>query len=355
MRGCRHAGAALVALAGAMLAAAAGAAPGAALRFEFDEPHMGTTFRVVLYAPDAETAARASRAAFARIADLDARLTDYRADSELMRASREAVGRAVPVGADLFGVLSIAQRLAVRTDGAFDVTAGALTRLWRRARRQNALPDPADFEAARRATGYRLMQLDADDRTVRLERDGMGLDVGGIAKGYAADRALDVLRSAGLPRAMAVAGGEMAIGNPPPGRCGWRVTIEPLEAGGRVPPSLELANAGVSTSGDAEQWMEVDGVRFSHILDPRTGRPLTRRLAVTVVAPDATTSDMLATAIAVLGEHVSGRWRTKTARPPDDGRAERGQARGVPVQLALGGRRTRGRVRAQRLRRFFPE
>ena len=289
-----------------LVSASATGATDVLARFEFDEPHMGTTFRVVLHAPDADTAARASRSAFDRIADLDRRLTDYRDDSELMRACREAVRHPVPVSPDVFRVLSIAQQLARRTEGAFDVTAGALTRLWRHARRQGTLPDAAEIDAARAATGYQLMRLGADDQALWLEREGVRIDVGGIAKGYAADRALEVLRSAGLTRAMVVAGGEMALGDPPPGACGWRVAIAPLEPT-IEPGSLEVANAGVSTSGDAEQWMEVDGVRYSHILDPRTGRPLTRRLAVTVVAPDATTSDMLATAVAVVGDREGPR------------------------------------------------
>ena len=295
------------ALAGAMLAAAVGAAADPLARFEFAEPHMGTTFRVVLYAGGAGQAERASRAAFDRVADLDRRLSDYREDSELMRASREAVRTPAPVGPDVFRLLSIAQGLATRTHGAFDVTAGALTRLWRRARRQGALPDPAELEAARRTSGYRLMSLGAHDRAIRLARDGVRIDVGGIAKGYAADQALAAIRATGVSRAMVVAGGDMALGDPPPGSCGWRVAIAPLDPGGAAPPPLELAHAGVSTSGDAEQWLEVGGVRYSHILDPRTGRPLTRHMAVTVVAPDATTSDMLATAVAVLGEREGPR------------------------------------------------
>ena len=219
-----------------------------------------------------------------------------------MRACRLAVRTPVPVSPDVFRVVSIAQDLAKRSDGAFDVTAGALTRLWRRARRQGTLPDPADLARARSESGYRLLRLGADDQAIWLEREGVRLDVGGIAKGYAADRALEVLARAGLTRAMVVAGGEMALGDPPPGACGWRVSIAPLDPSTAAPAPLELSHAGVSTSGDAEQWMEVDGVRYSHILDPRTGQPLTRHLAVTVAAVDATTSDMLATAVAVLGE-----------------------------------------------------
>ncbi len=261
---------------------------------------MGTTFRVVLYADDAALAVRASRAAFDRIADLDARLSDYREDSELMRACRLAVGTAVPVSPDVFRVLSIAQALAVRTGGAFDVTVGALTRLWRHARRQGVLPESRELEAARLVSGYPLLRLEEGNHAIRLEREGVRIDVGGIAKGYAADRALEVLARDGLTRAMVVAGGEMAVGEAPPDACGWRIAIAPLDPVGRRGTSWCRA-AGVSTSGDAEQFMEVDGVRYSHILDARTGQPLTGRRAVTVVAPDATTSDMLATAITVLG------------------------------------------------------
>jgi thiamine biosynthesis lipoprotein len=261
---------------------------------------MGTTFRVVLYAADGDAASRAGRAAFDRIADLDRRLSDYREDSELMRASTDAVQKPVVVSPDLFRVLAIAQELAQKTGGAFDVTAGALTRLWRHARRQGVLPDAAEIEAARRVSGYRLLQLDGATQAIRIEREGVRLDVGGIAKGYAADRALAVLAGAGFPRAMVVAGGDIAVGDPPPDACGWRIAIAPLTPAA-APDTIVVSHVGVSTSGDAEQFMEVDGVRYSHILDTRTGTPLTGHRQVTVVAPDATTSDMLATAITVLG------------------------------------------------------
>jgi thiamine biosynthesis lipoprotein len=277
---------------------------GALSRYEFSQPHMGTTFRVVLYAPDKATAERAQAAAFARIAGLDARLSDYRSDSELMRACREAVRQPVVLSDDVFRVLAIGQDLSRRSEGAFDMTVGALTHLWRRARREAELPPRAEIEAARAASGYRLVHLDPAAKTVRIDREGVRIDAGGIAKGYAADRALDVLRDAGLPRAMVVAGGDIAAGEAPPDAAGWRVAIAPLDpvAGdaGTGEPVL-LHHAGVSTSGDAEQWVEVGGTRYSHILDPRTGRPLTTRMSVTVIAPDATTSDMLATTVAVLG------------------------------------------------------
>lgn len=283
----------------ALLTLAAAHAP--LTRFEFSEPHMGTTFTVVLYAGDAGQAARAAGAAFARIAELDARLTDYRDDSETMRITKEAVGRAVRVSDDLFRVLAAAQAMSVRSGGAFDVTVGPLSHLWRRARRQSELPDPSGVAAARQVSGAALVRLDPAARSVSLARAGMRLDFGGIAKGYAADRALEMLGGARVERALVAAGGDIAVGEPPPGERGWRVAIAPFDS--RTPAAtaaLTLAHAGVSTSGDAEQWVEIGGVRYSHIFDPRSGQPLTGHRQATAVARDATTSDMLATTLCVL-------------------------------------------------------
>jgi thiamine biosynthesis lipoprotein len=284
----------------AVLAAAITPAPLA--RFEFAEPHMGTTFRVVLYAESQASAESAARQALDRVAELDARLSDYRADSELSRLTAEAVGRPVPVSADLLHLLERAQDLARDTDGAFDVTVGPLSHLWRRARRQVALPADSELAAARSVTGYRLLHVDTARGTVVVDRPGMRLDPGGIAKGFAADAALAVLAHLDVPRALVAAGGDLSIGAPPPEAGGWDVVLAGLEPDRPAPGSpLLLAHCGVSTSGDAEQWVEIGGVRYSHIVDPRTGLGLTGHASVTVIAPDATTSDMLATAVSVLG------------------------------------------------------
>jgi thiamine biosynthesis lipoprotein len=266
---------------------------------------MGTTVSIVLYASGGAQADAAARSAFARVRDLDRRLSDYDRESELMRASAAAVARPVRVSADLFEVLSRAQAFSVRTGGAFDITSGALTRLWRRARRQATLPADADVAAARAVTGAHRLRLDPAGPSMRLETAGTRLDLGGIGKGYAADRALEELRALGVTRALVAAGGDIAIGRPPPEATGWTVAVAPLAATTPQPGRpLVLSDAGVSTSGDAEQWVEIAGTRYSHILDPRTGRPLTGRRSVTVVARDATTSDMLATTVCVLGREA---------------------------------------------------
>ncbi|MFB3921765.1 MAG: FAD:protein FMN transferase [Terriglobia bacterium] len=291
-------------LAGCFLAASTcGLADEAPLtRFEFSQPHMGTQFRIVLYAPDATLARRATDDAFERIARLDDTMTDYRADSELMSLCHQAGGPPVAVSEDLFRVLEKSQELARRSRGAFDITAAPLIHLWRRARRRHELPDPKEMAEARRRVGYKLLRLDPKARTAQLLKPGMLLDLGGIAKGYAADEALKVLARHAITRALVAAGGDIAVGAPPPGAPGWRVGIAPLESPDQPPTRfLLLHDAGVSTSGDAEQHVEIGGVRYSHIIDPRNGRALIGRSSTTVVAPDATTSDSLATALSVLG------------------------------------------------------
>ncbi len=271
-------------------------------RFEFSQPHMGTQFQIIVYAPDAATASRASDAAFERIARLDDTMSDYHPSSELMFLCQRAGGQPVPVSEDLFQVLARSQELAERTNGAFDVTVGPVVRLWRRARRQHELPPPEELARARELVGHAKLRLDPRARTAQLLQKGMLLDLGGIAKGYAADQALVVLKKHGITSALVAAGGDIAVSAPPPGREGWRIGIAPLESPDKPPTRfLLLHDAAVSTSGEAEQYLEIAGKRYSHIVDPRTGVGVVGRSSVTIVAPNATTSDGMATAISVLG------------------------------------------------------
>jgi thiamine biosynthesis lipoprotein len=271
-------------------------------RFEFTAPYMGTKARIVLYARDADSARRLSDAAFTRIAELDARLSDYRDDSELMQLCAKAGGPATGVSDDLLRVLDAALGFSRQTDGAFDVTVGPVSRLWRRARAAGAIPDPTELDAAQRLVGYRHVELSFERRTVRLKKRGMMLDLGGIGKGYAVDAALAALRERGAPAALVSLGGDIAAGDPPPGKAGWEIAIAPLGPSGPASVSSRiLRNAGISTSGDAEQFLERDGVRHSHVVDPSTGAARTGRRGVTVVARSATSSDALSTAVAVMG------------------------------------------------------
>jgi thiamine biosynthesis lipoprotein len=265
--------------------------------YEAVEPHMGTLFSIKLYAATERAAKDAFRAAFARIAQLDATLSDYRADSELSRVTQSATP--VHVSGDLFAVLSKGQWLAAQTDGAFDVTLGPLTHLWRESRRARALPSDAVLKDALSRSGFRKMHLDAPAHTVCFDVPGMQLDVGGIAKGYSADEALKVLGKLGIQSALVAASGDLAFSDAPPAEKGWKVAIDALRR-----PML-LANAAVSTSGSSEQNFMVDGIRYSHILDPKTGLGLTTDIITTVVARRGIDADGMATALNVLGP-VSG-------------------------------------------------
>jgi thiamine biosynthesis lipoprotein len=277
------------------------ATPGSlrAERHEFAEPHMGTVFRIVLQARSVEVAREGAQAAFARIAALDEALSDYRASSELSRLCARAGGPPVAVGRDLFAVLTRAEEVALRSRGAFDVTVGPLTRLWRRALRSGVAPAREALADARARVAHDLVRLDRKTQTVALLRPGIQLDLGGIAKGYAADEALAVLRQKGLAAALVAAGGDVVAGDSPPGEAGWHVSLAPFGPTG-ASETILLREGAVSTSGDAEQWAEIDGRRYSHIVDPRTGWGLTGRRASIVVAHDGTTADALATALTVM-------------------------------------------------------
>jgi thiamine biosynthesis lipoprotein len=271
-------------------------------RYEAVEPHMGTLVRITLFAPGEQPAREAFHAAFARIATLDRTLSDYRPDSELNQVARNAVGHPVGVSDDLFAVLSASQELAEATDGAFDVTQGPVVRLWREARETRRVPESAALQEAASRSGFRKLHLDPAGKTVRLDQAGMALDVGGIGKGFAASAAVEVLERLGVGRALVAVSGDLAFSGPPPGQRGWRIKVhaeDPSAVG--VPDVLELTNAAVSTSGSTEQHLDVDGRRYSHIIDPSSGLGLVDDITVTVIARRGLEADGLDTAVSVLG------------------------------------------------------
>ena len=271
-------------------------------RFEFSGIEMAVPVKIVMYAPDEAMAERARKAVFARIRQLNGIMSDYDPQSEVRKlADTSGGGNAVPVSDDLWRVLSAAVELSGRSDGAFDVTIGPVVRLWRRARRRQELPSPQRIKEAIKLVGYESIRLDPRTRSVELLKPGVGIDLGGIAKGYVIDEALAELRRHGITRALVDAGGDVGLGDPPPEKPGWVIAIASLEPGD--PPSrfLQLSRTAVATSGDTWQYVQIDGRRYSHLVDPRTGIGLTDHSSVTVIAPDAMTADGLASALSVLG------------------------------------------------------
>jgi thiamine biosynthesis lipoprotein len=277
------------------------------VRHEFTEPHMGTRFQIVFYASQGALGRWAANqwaagSAFQRVAELDGIMSDYRPTSELMRLCQNAGADPVAVSPDLFFVLSRAQAVSRLSGGAFDVTVGPVVRLWRRARRTRKLPEPDKLAAARALVGYEMVKLDPRARTVQLAKKGMLLDLGGIAKGYAADAAIAVLKQHGIDHALVAAGGDIAVSGRPPDSRAWKIGIAPLlNPNDRPQRYLLLENGAISTSGDAEQHIEIGGKRYSHIVDPHTGIGLVGRLSVTVVARKGIDSDSLTKVVSVLG------------------------------------------------------
>lgn len=305
-------------------------------------PRMGTTFHLVLYGSERGAAEGAAEAAFDELVRLDGILSDYDPASELSalsRTSREPLPSAwTDLSPELSAVLSRAREIAACSEGAFDVTCGAATRLWRRAIREGELPEESEIQRAR--ADWRALELSADGGRARWLRSGLRLDLGGIAKGFTLDRMLLVLERRGFPRALVIGGGDVVAGLAPPGRKAWRIRLAPptppraagdgsgvgapevgrdaqslgaapdglaLGPGVEQPRWIELTRGAVATSGDLYRAVELGGVRHSHIVDPRTGRALVTRAGASVLAADAMTADGLATAATVLGPESCAR------------------------------------------------
>jgi len=260
---------------------------------------MGSRCRIVVYAPSERAGARAAKDAFASISRLNSILSDYDPDSEASRLTARAPGVWHAVSPELADVLRRSRKVHDASAGAFDPAVGRLTRLWRKTKRDGTLPAPAELDAAMHASGLEHFEVDPSADLVRFDTSGLVLDFGGIGKGYAADQALRVLESHGLGTALIDFGGDLVLGDPPPGHTdGWLVAVR---TGLDEPRTLHLGRCAVATSGGLEQFVEIDGTRYAHIIDPRTGLGVTRRTAATVIAPHGWLADALASAACVLG------------------------------------------------------
>jgi thiamine biosynthesis lipoprotein len=284
-----------------LLAAGCGTVPPPALELvRRSEPLLGTFVTVTVYAPTRARGIEAGSEAFGEFRRIDALMSLHRPDSELSRLNARAAAGAVEVSPDLFRVIAAAQEIAEKSEGSFDITIRPLVDLWGFLWKKYRLPTRKELEAVLPRVRYTLVELDAERRTVRFRAPGVSLDLGGIAKGYAVDCAVEKLRSLGITNAMVKAGGDLRVMGAPPGGTHWVVQLEdPRKEGRRA--RVPLRDAALSTSGNYENFFEAGGVRYSHILDPRTGVPVQGLAACTVIAPTCTESDALATACFVLG------------------------------------------------------
>jgi thiamine biosynthesis lipoprotein len=275
-------------------------------RFEFTRLCMGVQTKIVTWGVDRDAASAAAAKAFDRIGELDASFSDYQQKSELNRLSDAAGGSPVKVSDPL--LLAISESIMVSHDsgGAFDITVGPAVQLWRAARRSGQMAPADQIAAARALIGFDSIIVDHAKHTVQLRRPGMRLDLGGIGKGFAAQRALEIMQMNGHRRTLVSLAGDIAVGDPPPGQAGWKVALEGERSGHRI-GTLLLSNAAVSTSGDTEQSVVIGGVSYSHIIDPKTGLGMTERRSASVISFQGEFADALSTAACLLGPDASRR------------------------------------------------
>ncbi|MEO1449391.1 MAG: FAD:protein FMN transferase [Bacteroidota bacterium] len=276
-------------------------------RYTFSRPMMGTEVRIVLYAKGSPQAQFAADLAFAHMDSLNGLLSDYVPESELNRLSKSAgTGEKFPVSEDVWLVLSRAQQLSEASEGAFDITIGPLSRLWRRAFRQQTFPDSLTIADTRELVNFRWIKMSEKNQTIQLKKADMKLDLGGIAKGYIAQEGLRMLRTKGLIQAALVdAGGDVSMMGPPPGRPGWEIALPDLDSAREVSQGRAIiGNGSIATSGDTYQFLEYEGVRYSHIIDPRSGLGITTRRLVTVWHQDGLWADAWASVLSIVNDPV---------------------------------------------------
>lgn len=293
----------------AVLAAAwVQAAPSTAVRHDAARVSMGCLWEIEAWAPEGGETAAALERALDEVDRLDRLLSHYRPDSGLSRLNRDGASGPVAVDRELFALIRTSLEYSRAWDGAFDITVGPLMRAWGFFRGEGRVPDASTLETARARVGFRHIRTDAERQTVAFDVDGLQLDFGAIGKGYAADRAADVLRKAGIEAALVNGcGSTMAAIGAPPGASGWKIPLRDPLRRDALAMTVTLRDRTLSVSGGDEQWFERDGVRYSHIMDPRTGRPVAGVLMVVVLAPTATDADALSTAVFVAGPEESRR------------------------------------------------
>ncbi len=272
------------------------------LRFEAHHAAMGTVYSIAAYAPPSISLEDAVGQAFAEIDRLDALMSHYRPPSEICAINRSAFAAPVTVTAELFALLAEAFRLSEATGGAFDVTVGALMKAWGFFRRSGRVPAPDELAQTLQQTGFRRVRLDPHSKTIAFARPGIELDLGAIGKGYAVDRAAAVLREHGVRNALISSGSSsIAALGAPPGQPGWKIALRhPFERRRQV-RALRLGNLSISTSGGSEQVFVLDGRLYTHLLDPRSGRPVEDMLMSAVIGANNALTDALSTAFLVLG------------------------------------------------------
>lgn len=265
-------------------------------------PKMGSPFTIIFYDADSLQAAASAKKCFTLVDSLVNIFSDYIDSSELNRLCARA-GNNIPFACSpaLFDILLQSKYGYEKSMGSFDITLGPVTRLWRKARKEKIFPAPALVQEKLLLTGFSKMSMDAVAHTVVLRQAGMQLDLGGIGQGYIAQQVMKCLQQQHIENALIDVSGDIVCTGMPPGTKGWTVAINVPESNDELlPRQLRITNTAVTTSGDVYQYMEHNGKRYSHIVDPATGYGITSQRNVTVIAGDGTTADWFTKACSIL-------------------------------------------------------
>jgi len=263
---------------------------------------MGTFANITAVAADSEAARACVEAAFAQLKRVDEVMSDYKADSQLSQVNRDAFNKPVNVDDDLFEVLRTAAEYSTRTAGAFDITVGPVVDLWRQAEEIKRLPTEVELARARSKVGFEKLILNRAEKTVRFAVEGMRLDLGGIAKGYAIDSAVEAMHKAGAISGLVDVGGDVrCFGPSSDSKESWLVGLQDPTVDGRLLLVLKLRDMAVATSGGYRRFAEIDGEKYSHIINPVAGSSADELISVSIIARTATAADALATAVSVMG------------------------------------------------------
>jgi FAD:protein FMN transferase len=290
-------------------------AVGSPVRYEASHPSMGTVYTVAAYGHDADFLAETVNEVFEEVDRLDAQMSNYKPESELSHINREAAHADVVVEPRLFDLIQLCMRLSEDTGGAFDITVGPLMKAWGFFRGQGRVPSPQEIHDVLKHVGYNHVHLDTARRTIHFDEAGIELDLGAKAKGYAVDRAVEILKENGISSALVSAGTSSiyALGAPP-GEKGWKISLRDPFDQNKAAEVVYLKNFSLSTSGNYERFFKMGGRMYSHIMDPHTGMPVEGMLSASAFTERTTDSDGLSTALYVLGVEAS---RDYLARYPN--------------------------------------
>ncbi len=263
---------------------------------------MGTVFAIHLYAEGELEALSVFEVAFEEVERLEETLSKFRSSSEICRINRLAATQPVTTDPEVFSLIEQSLRYSEKTSGAFDITVGPLMRTWGFFRAEGHFPNAEELNAARERTGFDKVLIDRTARTIQFAIPGMELDLGAIGKGYAVDRVVEILREAGAHAALVVAGSSTvyALGAPP-AQEGWKIHVpDPFDRTCKI-STVKLRDQAISTSGSYERFFELEGRRYCHVMDPRTGMPVEGVVQTTVIGTGGAMTDAISNALFVLG------------------------------------------------------